>query len=174
MNFRYHKLRDNSDATTSYDLVGDFPVKFDDLLNYICKIENSFLIEFCSSNKKYGGWLGNRIEIRKNTETGEWRIVNQSPSNWYESIKNLPVIKCWVNGGWGQIMYVVTFDEEFFVEKQPTITEIKEVIQSILYRINTANKQLGDGVNHDAFADLKLAIAALEKQIELIEKGGRT
>lgn len=167
MYFKYKKLRDNSDATTSYDLVGDFPVKFDELFNYICETENSFCIEFGSSNKKYGGWLGNRIEIRKNTETGEWCIVKQNPCDWYETIKNLPVTKCWVNGGWGQILYIVTFDED--VLSKPTLAETKEAIQSIQYRIDTASKAVGNGIHGDAFADLKLAIAALEQQIKLLK-----
>ena len=112
MRLKYNRTRENSDATTSYDVEGDFPMRFEDLFNYMLENDNSFRIEFGSSNEKFGGWLGNRIEVSKNTNTKECRVVKRKPEDWYETIKDLPVTKCWANGGWGQMLYIVTFDEE--------------------------------------------------------------
>lgn len=110
MGYKYNKTRENSDATSNYDLIGKFPVKFIDLFNWVLKNENSFRIEFASTNECYGGWLGNRLEVSKDRNTGECHWTKQKPEHWFEEIANKNVTKCCVNGGWGQNTYFCTFE----------------------------------------------------------------
>lgn len=111
MKYTYEKTRENGDATSNYNLKGEFPVKFSDFFKEILKNEKSFRIEFGASNEKYGGWLGNRLEVHKDEKTQRCFWKRQEPENWYEEIKDLTITKCWANGGWGQMLYIVTFND---------------------------------------------------------------
>lgn len=109
MNYTYDKKGENGDATADYELVGQFPVKFIDFMKNILKNEDSFRVQFGSMNEKFGGWLGNRLEFYK--YGSEWYVTNQEPEKWFNEIRDLQVISCWCNGGWGQISYFCTFAE---------------------------------------------------------------
>lgn len=110
MNFKYNRTRDNSDATSNYDITGDFPVSFINFFKWVLGNEDSFSVEFGATNKCYGGWLGNRIEVKKND--GNWYFVRQKPESWFDEIATKNVIDCWANGGWGQMTYFCTFEED--------------------------------------------------------------
>lgn len=109
MNYTYIETRANSDDTFSFDIIGDFPIKFADFFKWVLANENSFRITFNAFNKCYGGWLGNRLEVSKIGE--EWYWVQQKPQNWFEEISHKRIIKCEANGGWGQMSYFCTFEE---------------------------------------------------------------
>lgn len=111
MNYRYEKTRDNGDATSNYNIVGDFPVKFIDFVNWVLENDKSFRIEFGASNKCYGGWIGNRLELHKPRDKDDWYITKEEPEKWLNEIYNKNITGCWVNGGWGQMLYVCTFEE---------------------------------------------------------------
>lgn len=110
MNYKYNRTQDNSDATSNYDLVGEFPVKFIDFFKWVLNNTNSFRVEFCATNECYGGWLGNRLEVYKNDE--DWYWERQKPENWFDEIADKNITSCWANGGWGQMLYFCTFEEE--------------------------------------------------------------
>lgn len=110
--YEYKKLKENGDATSNYDIVGKFPVKFADFSKQILENTNSFRVEFGASNECYGGWLGNRLEVHKPKDEDNWYITKEEPENWLEEIVNKNVTKCWANGGWGQMLYICTFEEE--------------------------------------------------------------
>lgn len=111
MNYRYKEIRANSDDTWNWDIIGEFPVKFVDFFNWVLKNEKSFRIEFGASNKCYGGWLGNRLEVYKE-DNGECYWTGQEPEDWFNEIANRNITKCWANGGWGQRLYICTFEED--------------------------------------------------------------
>lgn len=111
MNYKYIKTRENGDATSNYDIVGKFPVKFRDFFKWVLENEDSFRVEFAATNKCYGGWLGNRLEVQKD-DGNLWYWTKQEPENWFDGIANKSITKCWANGGWGQMTYFCTFDEE--------------------------------------------------------------
>lgn len=111
MKYKYNKTQENSDATSNYDLIGEFPVKFIDFFKWVLKNENSFRIEFGATNKCYGGWLGNRLEVHKDTSSGECYWTKQEPKNWFDEVANKNITKCCANGGWGQMTYFCTFEE---------------------------------------------------------------
>lgn len=111
MNYKYQKTQENGDATANYNLVGVFPVKFLDFFKWILNNENSFRIEFCATNECYGGWLGNKLEIKKDLNSGECYWTKQKPNNWFDEISNKKITKCFANGGWGQMTYFCTFEE---------------------------------------------------------------
>ena len=112
MDYKYNRVRDNGDATSDYNLIGTFPIKFIDFFNWVLKNENSFRIEFVATNECYGGWCGNKLEVSKDTKSGNCYWVGREPENWFEEIANKNVAKCWANGGWGQITYFCTFEEK--------------------------------------------------------------
>lgn len=111
MRYKYETIRHNSDATTDFNITGVFPVRFRDFFGWVREHETSFRIEFGASNECYGGWLGNRIEISKDNDSGRCYWSGQTPANWYDEIADKMVTKCWANGGWGQMLYVCTFEE---------------------------------------------------------------
>ena len=111
MGYKYEAISENSDATTSYNILGNFPVKFETFFREILKNSNSFRIAFGASNEEFGGWLGNRLEVSKDLKTNRCYWSRQNPDGWYEQIKDLEITKCWANGGWGQMSYIVTFAE---------------------------------------------------------------
>lgn len=110
MNYKHKETRANSDDTFNFDIVGEYPVKFVDFFKCMLEHSNSFRIQFGASNQCYGGWLGNRLEVHKIND--EWYWERQKPENWFEEIKDKNVVKCWANGGWGQMTYFCTFEEE--------------------------------------------------------------
>lgn len=112
LNYTHKETRANSDATCNYDIIGSFPVKFINFFKWVLKNDDSFRIEFGATNKCYGGWLGNRIEMHKNREDDAWHFVKQEPENWFDELANRNVIDCWANGGWGQMTYFCTFEED--------------------------------------------------------------
>lgn len=111
MNYKYIQTRANSDDTWNWDVVGEFPVKFVDFFKWVLNNEDSFRVEFAATNKCYGGWLGNRLEVYKPRDTEDWYWVKKEPENWFDEIANKYIIKCDANGGWGQMTYYCTFEE---------------------------------------------------------------
>lgn len=111
MNYKYIETRANSDDTLNYDIVGDFPVTFADFFRWVLTNENSFRVIFGATNKCYGGWLGSRLVIYKDRVEDSWYWEHQEPKYWFEEIEQKKVIKCWANGGWGQMSYFCTFEE---------------------------------------------------------------
>lgn len=110
MDYKYNKTQDNGDATSNYDIVGEFPVKFIDFFKWVLNNTNSFRVEFGSTNECYGGWLGNRLEVEDGGDYWYW--TKQKPEDWFDEIANKNITKCWANGGWGQMTYFCTFEEE--------------------------------------------------------------
>lgn len=111
MNYKYVKTRENGDATCNYDIVGEFPVKFIDFFKWVLAHENSFRVEFGASNECYGGWLGNRIGVHKSVGDEHWYWEKKEPDWWWEEIAHENITGCWANGGWGQTLYICTFEE---------------------------------------------------------------
>ena len=105
-----HK-QDNGDATSNYDVIGNFPVEFDAFMREIISSERSYAIEFRSSSKCYGGFFGKRLKIYKQQESQKCYYTNNESKEWYEEISSLRVVSAWANGGWGQMTYIVTFEE---------------------------------------------------------------
>ena len=112
MGYKFKKTRANSDDTWNWDIVGEFPVKFIDFFKWVLKNEDSFRVEFAATNECYGGWLGNRLEVHKPRDEDDWYWVKKEPENWFDEIANKNITKCWANGGWGQMTYFCTFEEE--------------------------------------------------------------
>lgn len=110
MDFKYKETRANSDDTWNWDVVGEFPVKFIDFFKWVLENGNSFRVTFGASNKCYGGWLGNRLKAHKIED--KWYWERQEPENWFDEVANKNVTKCWANGGWGQMLYICTFEED--------------------------------------------------------------
>lgn len=110
--YRYEKTRENGDATSNYNLIGEFPVPFKEFFKWVLETEDSFRIEFKASNKCYGGWFGNKLEVYKDNKTGKCYWEKQKPENWFDEIADINITSVWVNGGWGQISYICTFDVE--------------------------------------------------------------
>lgn len=112
MDYKHKETRANSDDTYNYDIIGEFPVTFREFSKRILADANSFRVQFAATNKCYGGWLGNRLEVHKPRGADTWYLTKQEPENWLNEIANKNIIKCWANGGWGQMTYFVTFEEE--------------------------------------------------------------
>ena len=111
MNYKYKKTSENGDATCNYNLVGKFPVKFIDFFKWVLKTEKSFRVEFCATNERYGGWLGNRLEVQKTRDEDSWYFAEIKPMDWFDEIENENITACWTNGGYGQMTYFCTFEE---------------------------------------------------------------
>lgn len=109
MNYKYKKTRENGDATSNYDLIGEFPVKFVDFFRWVLLNDDSFRIQFRASNKCYGGWPGNIMEVLKHKEKWYWERLE--PEDWFNEIRDKNITKCWASGGWGQMSYICTFEE---------------------------------------------------------------
>ena len=110
MTYEYIRTRANGDATSNYDIIGKFPVKFIDFFNWVLDNDNSFRIQFAATNKCYGGWLGNRLEVHKKDGKKYWS--KKEPENWFKEIANKNITSCWANGGYGQMTYFCTFEDE--------------------------------------------------------------
>jgi hypothetical protein len=111
MPYTFKHIKDNGDATSSYDVIGNFPVEFDAFMREIISSERSFRIDFRSTNECYGGFFGKSFEIHKQRESQEWHFTNNESKEWYDEISSLRVVSAWANGGWGQMTYIVTFEE---------------------------------------------------------------
>ena len=112
MSYKYKKIKENGDATSSYSLIGKFPVPFKEFFKWVLKTENSFNIEFGAANECYGGWLGNRLEVHKDQNSGKCYWERQKPENWFDEIADINITSVWANGGWGEMLYVCTFETE--------------------------------------------------------------
>ncbi len=112
MSYKYQKTSDNGDATCSYNLIGKFPVKFIDFFKWVLKTEKSFRVVFHATNEYYGGWLGNSLEVRKTTDEDGWYFAKIKPMDWFEEVSQKNVTACWANGGYGQMTYFCTFEED--------------------------------------------------------------
>ena len=55
MNFKFVKTKDNSDATSNYDIIGDFPILIGDFVNAMTDETKSFRATFYITNKQMGG-----------------------------------------------------------------------------------------------------------------------
>lgn len=109
MDYKYKETRANSDDTFNYDIIGEFPVKFIDFFKWVLENTNFSRIEFCATNERYGGWLGNKLEVSKFQDKCYWET--QKPEWLFEAIANDNIVKCWANGGWGQMTYFYTLEE---------------------------------------------------------------
>lgn len=110
MDYRYHRTQENGDATSNYYLEGTFPVRFIDFFYWILEHEDSFRVEFVATNYNYGGWLGNTLEVSKNSND-EWYWARQEPEGWFNEIAGTNITQCKASGGWGQMTYFCTFEE---------------------------------------------------------------
>ena len=110
MKFEYKKTSENSDATSNYDIVGEYPVSFREFFEWILQNDMSFRIKFGASNECFGGWLGNHFEVER--VCGIPCVTTQDPPKWFDEIADMKVTECWANGGYGQMSYICTFDEE--------------------------------------------------------------
>ena len=112
MNYEYKKISENGDATCNYNLIGKFPVRFIDFVKWVLKTEKSFRVVFHVTNKRYGGWFGNSLEIRKTQDEDDWYVSKEEPFCWLEEVSQKNVTRCWANGGYGQMSYHCTFEED--------------------------------------------------------------
>lgn len=104
--YKHVRTKENGDATANYDIVGEYPIKFIDFIRAISASDsNSFRIVFYDTDN----WTTNKCEIAK--RNGEWYITLQN-SNFIDKYKNKNVIECRANGGYGQMSYFCTFEEE--------------------------------------------------------------
>ena len=103
--YSYIKIRDNGDATSNYILSGNFPVTFRDFVTSILAQTNSFMVEITDNNN----WLDTRIEFKKDSDD-KWNIIKCTPDGWFTNDTDRKVISCWANGGYGQMLYFVTFE----------------------------------------------------------------
>ena len=109
--FEFKTISHNSDATTTCNVLGSYPIKVSDFIDIILK-ENSmhaFRIEFTARNLRYGGVFEKIIEFNKD-ENNNWCCDNRA-KKWLEEIKNENIIDCVYNGGWGQDTFVFTLKE---------------------------------------------------------------
>lgn len=112
---RKFKLKERmpcSDDTFIYDVIGEFPISLEIFLHEVVLSEIFFNFQLVSTNTPYF-YVDNAIEIVKDRETGRCYFANAKSKNTYEKIKDLLVVKCWANGGWGQITYFVTLDDRY-------------------------------------------------------------
>ena len=112
MNYRLKECRKCGDATSVYHVIGEFPISLEIFLHEVVLSEIFFGFQFVSTNTPYFD-ADNAIEVIKERETGRCCFANIKSKNTYEKIKDLLVVKCWANGGWGQITYFVTFDDRY-------------------------------------------------------------
>lgn len=109
--YKYEHLHDCGDATSEYRLVGKFPVAFREFFKWVLESEDSFRVEFAATNRCYGGWLGNRIEVCKPRGETLWHWSLQKPDGWFDEVADKKITQCRASGGWGQMTYFCTFEE---------------------------------------------------------------
>lgn len=111
MKFKLIETQRNSDDTFSYNVTGDFPVSFREFLKWILDNENDFRVDFQVTNKCYGGWFTNCLELERERNSREWRMTKNEPENFFSEIENKQIVKCGANGDWGQMTYFCTLEE---------------------------------------------------------------
>ncbi len=111
MPYTLKHIKDNGDATSNYNVIGNFPVEFDTFMKEIISSERSFRIDFRSTNDCFGGFFGKKLEVNKQQESQKSYFADNESKEWYEEIAPLSVASAWANGGWGQMTYIVTFEE---------------------------------------------------------------
>lgn len=105
--FKYIKTQENGDATSNYHLEGPFPIPFKDFVTAILNQEDSFHVQFWESKSMDG----TDLECYKKDD-GKWYITKEEPKNWFKENANRKIVKSWANGGWGQMIYFITFEKE--------------------------------------------------------------
>jgi hypothetical protein len=109
MNFKFVKTKDNSDATSNYDIIGDFPILISQFVYAMIDETNSFRATFYITNKQMGGWTKNKFELNK--RDGEWHIDEEKPASLLDAIRDRKVVSCHANGGYGQMSYFCELEE---------------------------------------------------------------
>ena len=109
MNFKFVKTKDNSDATSNYDIIGDFPITIGDFVNAMTDETKSFRATFYITNKQMGGWTKNKFELNK--RNGEWYVDEEKPAFLIDVIRDRKVVSCSANGGYGQMSYFCELEE---------------------------------------------------------------
>lgn len=110
MSYQYKHIRDNSDATNNYEIIGEFPVLFDKFIKQIANQDNSFKIQFYVCNECYGGWFKNCLEFHK--KRSMWFCEKSEPADYRDKFIYKNIKSCWANGGYGQMSYFCTLEEE--------------------------------------------------------------
>lgn len=108
MKFVLTETQRNSDDSFNYDVTGDFPVSFRDFSKWVLDNENSFRVDFQIVNKCYGGLFRNYIEFEREKNNREWHLTKYKLFN---EIEDKQIVKCFANGGWGQMSYFCTLEE---------------------------------------------------------------
>jgi len=103
MEIKYERIKDNSDATSNYDVIVKYPISFAEFYRVILENDDSFRIVLHATNDTYGGWCYNKVEISHN-ETEDVEM--------FDRYMKETVVDCWANGGWGQMTYFMTFAEQ--------------------------------------------------------------
>ena len=109
MYFKFVKTKDNSDATSNYDIIGDFPILISQFVYTMIDETNSFRATFYITNKQMGGWTKNKFELNK--RDGEWYIDEEKPASLLDVIRDRKVVSCHANGGYGQMSYFCELEE---------------------------------------------------------------
>ena len=103
-------ISENSDATTTYDIIYNYPIKFEDLFMDVLEKDKSFNIEFRIRNEEFEEYcFGNEVSTSQDMKTKERFFANRDSKHLYNNIKGILVKECWANGGWGRMTYYVTF-----------------------------------------------------------------
>ena len=109
MVYTYKRTRENGDATSNYEIIGEFPVTFIDFFKWVLENDNSFRITFSATNECYGGCFGNTLTAHN--KDGRWYWEKKDPDYWFDEICRDKITGCWANGGYGQMTYYCTFEE---------------------------------------------------------------
>ena len=103
MEIKYKQTKSNGDATSSYDVITEYPISFKDFYKALLESDDSFRIVLHAMNDNYGGWCYNSVEISyQKTEDTEM----------LERYMKETVVDCWANSGWGQTTYFMTFADQ--------------------------------------------------------------
>lgn len=73
--------------------------------------DDSFRICFHITNKSFIECFTKYIEFERENYNGEWQKTKIKPENFYSEIADKQIIKCFANGGWGQMSYFCTLEE---------------------------------------------------------------
>ena len=109
MKYEYKRTKDNGDATSNCNLVGKFPVRFEDFFKWVLVNEKSFRVVFHSSKN----WVYDNVECKKVNGKWYWSYDTniKTPGQFMDKFRDKNVISCWANGGYGQMSYFCTFEE---------------------------------------------------------------
>lgn len=102
MKYKHIRTKENGDATSNYDIVGEFPIRLLDFMLAITEDSNSFRIEFHDAKN----WTTSKVEVKE--RDGEWYITEETLNDFMKRYKDKMVVKCWANGGYGQMSYFCT------------------------------------------------------------------